>query len=113
MKRIEEAVVRSSDLRRFCQCAEKLGVFGFDLCEYRDSRAGRSRDGDRLQPEGNLTSERSRLKVDFAVLDIDTKDAIHAVLEQVHPDSIAIFKLDQEPSQTGRSGFGIDAQGVG
>ena len=58
---------------------------------------------------GNLVVRRSRRDVYFAVLDIDTKDAIHAVLEQVHPDSIAIFKLDQEPSQTGRSGFGIDA----
>jgi hypothetical protein len=34
--------------------------------------------------------------VDFAVLDEETKHTIHAVLESVHPDSIAIFNFDPD-----------------
>jgi hypothetical protein len=37
-----------------------------------------------------------RIKVDFAGLDEDTKPTVHAVLESVHPESIAIFKFDQD-----------------
>jgi hypothetical protein len=89
MKKIE-AVFRRPELKRFFQCAERLGIFGFDLCENR---------------KGTLTSEdvnQSRLTVDFAVSDADLKDTIHAVLEQAHPDSIAIFKFGPEsPSTTG------------
>jgi len=83
MKRIE-AVVKRSELKRFYQCAEKLGIFGFDLSENRNS----------LKPVvSGENREQSRLTVDFAVSDADTKDTIHAVLEQAHPDSIAIFKF--------------------
>jgi len=70
MKRIE-TVVRRSELGNFYQCAGRLGILGFDLAE--DNHAA--------------------LKVDFAVPDTDAKDTVHAFLEQVHPDSIAIFKL--------------------
>jgi len=90
MKRIE-AVVKRSELRRFCQCAEKLGIFGFDLSENRSpSKTVLS----------NENGNHSRLTVDFAVSDADTKDTIHAVLEQAHPDSIAIFKLAPESTST-------------
>ena len=82
MKRIE-TVMRRSELDSFYQCAGKLGIFAFDL----------SRD------------RHSAFKVDFAVADLEAKDTIHAVLEQVHPDSIAVFKLDNEsPSEA--SGLG-------
>lgn len=73
MKRIE-TVLRRSELRSFYQCASRLGIMGFDLSEERNAA----------------------MKVDFAVLDIETKDTIHAVLEQVHPNSIAVFQLDDE-----------------
>jgi hypothetical protein len=43
-------------------------------------------------------NSRAALQVDFAVLDTDAKDTVHAVLEEVHPDSIAIFQLDNEPA---------------
>ena len=73
MKRIE-TVVRRSELSSFYQCAGKLGILGFDLAE----------------------NSRSALKVDFAVPDTAAKETVHAVLEQLHPDSIAIFTLDNE-----------------
>ena len=94
MKRIE-AVVRRAELNHFFQCAESLGIFGFDLCECRDSRPSCCGAGRRVP----LTNDASRLKVDFAVRDSDTTDTVHAVLEQVHPDSIAIFTLDHDHSQ--------------
>jgi hypothetical protein len=94
MKRIE-AVVKRANLNHFYHCAETLGIFGFDLCEYRESGTGSSGDRDRIRSQASaLTSGKSRLQVDFAVLDIDAKDTVHAVLEQAHPDSIAIFTLD-------------------
>jgi len=33
--------------------------------------------------------------VDFAVPDEATKPTIHALLESVHPESLAIYKIDQ------------------
>lgn len=75
MKRIE-TVLRRSELGSFYQCAGKLGIFGFDIAE----QSG------------------AALKVDFAVLDSDAKETVHVVLDQVHPNSIAIFQLDDESS---------------
>jgi hypothetical protein len=51
------------------------------------------------------------LKVDFAVFDEQTKSVVHAVLESVHPDSIGIFKFDQDTrdgSTTDRSSIPSD-----
>src|ERR1700676_778803 len=90
MKRVE-AVVKRSELKRFFQCAERLGIFGFDLSECRSSSETVVRTEIGNQP---------RLMVDFAVSDSDTKDTIHALLEQAHPDSIAIFKLGAESTST-------------
>ena len=95
MKRIE-AVVRRAELSSFYQCAEKLGIFGFDLSENRTLMPAGSRN--RLHPNSTTNTELpSRLKVDFAVLDREATDTVHAVLAQVHPDSIAIFELKDSP----------------
>jgi hypothetical protein len=86
MERIE-AVIRHSELKRFFQCAERLGIFGFDLSETRKSSE---------KIVGGENRHQSRLTVDFAVFDAETRDTVHAVLEEAHPDSIAIFKLAPE-----------------
>jgi hypothetical protein len=92
MKRIEAVIMRSA-LDDFYRCARQLGIFGFDLSEEHT----RLRDHQRFLIEAECTpSATSRLKVDFAVLDEETNPTIHAVLESVHPDSIAIFKFDQD-----------------
>ena len=92
MKRIE-AVVKRSALDDFHRCAKQLGIFGFDLSEARSKR----RDHQRLAAAGAYAPDAtSRVKVDFAVLDEETKNTVHAVLESVHPESIAIFKFDQD-----------------
>lgn len=100
MKRIEAIIARAA-LDDFHLCARKLGIFGFDLSE---PKAGfcdhqRSINGREFKP---VTA--SRIKVDFAVLDEQTKPTIHAVLESVHPESIGVFKFDEdtEASRTRR-----------
>jgi hypothetical protein len=95
MKRIE-TVVRRTALSSFYQCAEKLGILGFDLAEKHSPKFG----GPRGRSDSNSpakTDAPSRLTVDFAVLDREAKETVHAVLEQVHPDSIAIFELQDSP----------------
>jgi len=92
MKRIE-AVVKLSALDDFHRCASQLGIFGFDLSE---DRTRRRRHKPPATSGDYAPDATSRIKVDFAVLDEETKPTVHAVLESVHPESIAIFRLDQD-----------------
>lgn len=92
MKRIEAIITRSA-LDDFQRCAKQLGIFGFDLCEEHP----KLRDYQRLTMVSDFAPDTTaRFKVDFAIPDEETHPTIHAVLESVHPDSIAIFKFDQE-----------------
>jgi nitrogen regulatory protein PII len=89
MKKIEAVISRSS-LDDFHQCLWRLGCLGFDLSEEYARKADR-------QSRSSVTSTTpSRLKVEFAVLDEEAKPTVHAVLESVHPDSVAIFKFEQD-----------------
>jgi hypothetical protein len=94
--KIIEAIIMRSDLADFSRCVRQLGIFGFDLSEERANLGDRQRLADAGKHSFNTTA---RMKVDFAVLDEETKQTIHAVLESVHPDSIAIFKFDNAPPQ--------------
>ncbi|MGO9604198.1 MAG: hypothetical protein ACLQAT_12505 [Candidatus Binataceae bacterium] len=92
MKRIE-AVVSRSALDDFHRCARELGIFGFDLSEDHP----KLRDHHRLATSaGCAPDSTAKIKVNFAVLDEEINPTIHAVLESVHPASIAIFKFDQD-----------------
>ena len=92
MKRIE-AVIKRSALDDFQRCARHLGIFGFDLSEDQTRFGDHQRLAIAREYPPDATSP---LKVAFAVLDEETKPTIHAVLKSVHPDSIAIFKFDQD-----------------
>ncbi len=82
-----------SALDDFHRCARRLGIFGFDLAEDHP----KLRHHQRLDSASKCTADiASRFKVDFAVLDEETKPTIHAVLESVHPESIGVFKFDQD-----------------
>ena len=77
MKRIEAVIMRSA-LDDFHRCARQLGIFGFDLSEEHT----KLRDHQRFAMASECPPDTtSRLKVDFAVLDEETKPTIHAVLE--------------------------------
>ena len=82
MKKIETIVKREA-LAGFCRCAQRIGVLAFELLEDPNSW---------ILAASN--DHQSRLKVDFAVSDREATDTVHAVLEQVHPDGIAIMELD-------------------
>jgi hypothetical protein len=89
MKRIEAVISRSS-LDDFHQCLLRLGCLGFDLSEENARKA------DRQSRCSGAPITPSRLKVEFAVLDEEAKPTVHAVLESVHPDSVANFKFEQD-----------------
>lgn len=93
MKRIEAVIPRSA-LDDFQRCAKHLGIFGFDLSEQHTRFCNHQRREFRVQA---TPVSASKLKVDFAILDDEIKPTIHAVLESVHPESIAIFHLDRVP----------------
>ena len=91
MKIIEVIITRSA-LDDFSRCARQLGILAFDLIEERE------RVWDSCQPSLDRTPTPDtpvRLKIDFAVPDKETKSIVHAVLESAHPDSIGIFKFEQ------------------
>src|SRR5271167_74181 len=97
MKRIEAIIARSA-LDDFHRCARNLGIFGFDLSVPK----ARLCDHQRLPFGRELRSvARSRIKVDFAVLDDQTNPTVHTILESVHPESIGIFRFDEDvPTNT-------------
>ena len=86
-----------SSLDDFHQCVRQLGIFGFDLSE---ERAGNREP--RHGSDANSTPAKSRLEVDFAVLDEEAKPTVHAVLESAHPDSVGIFNFEQETPRGAR-----------
>lgn len=100
MKRIE-AIIERSALADFHRCAKELGILGFDLSAIKASLCVNQRTSISGEPR-SVTA--SRIKVDFAVLDEQTKAAVHAVLETVHPESIGIFKFDEDPNSVGTVG---------
>ena len=90
MKRIEAVVTRAT-LNDLCRCAKQLGIFGFDLSEDHT----KDPDYQRRHTSQQTNAYSSRLVVDFAVPDEAAKPTIHALLESVHPESVAIFKIDE------------------
>jgi hypothetical protein len=92
MKRIE-AVIPLAALDDFHRCARKLGIFGFDLSVPKSRLCDHQR---RFNQAESKPVSASRIKVDFAVLDEQTNPTIHAVLESVHPESIGVFKFDED-----------------
>ena len=89
-----------SALGDFHRCAKNLGIFGFDLSVPKDKLC----DHQRLPITGEFRPvTASRIKVDFAVFDEQTNPTVHAVLEKVRPESIGIFKFDEDSGAVARS----------
>jgi hypothetical protein len=90
--RIIEAIITRSALDDFSRCARQLGILAFDLIEERERVWDHCQ---ALLDRAPTPDTPVRLKVDFAVPDKETKSIVHAVLESAHPDSIGIFKFEQ------------------
>jgi len=93
MKRIE-AVITPWTLDVFKEAAPRLGISEFDLVEvYRSGSATTAR---RLYRGHEFTADLSpRLRVEFVVFDDSLRTVLQKLLELVHPESVAIFKLDE------------------
>ena len=92
MKRIE-AVISRAALNDFHRCAKELGIFGFDLSVPKKVFCDHQR---RINPPESRPHPALLLKIDFAVLDEQANPTIHAVLQSVHPESIGVFRFDED-----------------
>jgi nitrogen regulatory protein P-II 1 len=96
MKRIE-AVITPSTLDSFKKAAFRLGISEFELvevyrfgCETVERANGLYRG---CEYRGELSP---RLRVEFVMFDDDVQKTLHGLLQLVHPESISIFRLDQD-----------------
>lgn len=95
MKQIE-AVITPWTLDEFKEAAPKLGISEFNMVEVHRSIATAIKCQKRLY-RGNeyIVDLLPRLKLEFVMFDDEVQSAVHQLIELVHPDSIAVFKLDQ------------------
>ena len=95
MKRIE-TVITPWSLDTFKEAAPKLGISEFNLVEVYSAGCTTIERRKRLYRGHEYTADLlPRLKLEFVLFDDDVKATLHQILELVHPESIAVFKLDQ------------------
>jgi nitrogen regulatory protein PII len=94
MKKME-VVMANLALDAFTQSAAELGIAEFEVAKVRRfNRRGVERQ--RLYRGNSFACELvERTKVEFAVFDEDVNWIVHALIGALHPESVAIFKLDQ------------------
>ncbi len=96
MKRIE-AVIAPWSLDAFKEAAPRLGIAEFDLIEVYRSRLERNAKPQRLYRGREFETELiPRLRIEFVLFDNHVQTTLPRLIELVHPESIAIFTLDQE-----------------
>jgi nitrogen regulatory protein PII len=96
MKRIE-AVITPWTLDTFKAAAPRLGISEFELVEvYRlgsETTVGAKGLYQGCESRADLSP---RLRVEFVMFDDDVQATVHRLLELIHPESISVFRLDQE-----------------
>jgi len=96
VKRIE-TVIAPWTLDAFREAAPQLGIVEFDLVEVYRSDCATIEQPQRLYRGREFTIDLlPRLRLEFVLFDDDVQATVHHLLELIHPESIAIFKLDQE-----------------
>jgi nitrogen regulatory protein PII len=96
MKRIE-AVITPSTLDSFKEAAFRLGISEFELVEVYRLGCETIEGANGLYRGSEYTAELSpRLRVEFVMFDDDVQKTLHGLLQLVHPESISVFRLDQE-----------------
>ena len=96
MKRIE-AVIAAWALDTFKEAAPQLGISEFELVEVYRSGCESIEGGKRIYRDLEFKADLSpRLRVEFVMFDDDVQATLHRLLELVHPESISVFRLDQE-----------------
>jgi nitrogen regulatory protein P-II 1 len=96
MKRIE-AVITPSTLDIFRAAAPQLGISEFELVEVYRVGSNTTYGGKGICQGSEYRADLSpRLRVEFVMFDDDVQVTLHRLLELVHPESISVFRLDQE-----------------
>jgi nitrogen regulatory protein PII len=96
VKRIE-TVITPWTLDAFKEAAPQLGIVEFDLVEVYRSDCAIVDQPQRLYRGRESTIDLlPRLRLEFVLFDDDVQATVHRLLELIHPESIAIFRLDQE-----------------
>jgi nitrogen regulatory protein PII len=95
MKRIE-ATITPASLDTFKSVVREIGIAEFDIVEVYRSSSATTAGRYRLYRGREFVAELApRLKLEFAVFDDDVQTTLHQLSELVHPESIAVFQLDQ------------------
>ena len=93
MKRIE-AVIAPWALDAFKEAAPRLGISEFEMVGV--YRSGCATEGQRRLYRGSdYTPDLPRLRLEFMLFDDAVQTTLHHLVELIHPESIAVFKLDQ------------------
>jgi nitrogen regulatory protein PII len=96
MKKIE-AVIAPWVLDAFKEVAPELGISDFELVEVYRSGCETLDQRKRLYRGHEFMADFSpRLRVEFIMFDDDVRAAVHQLMEVVHPESISVFRVDQE-----------------
>jgi nitrogen regulatory protein PII len=103
MKRIE-LVVDPGTFDRFTEAAKSLNLSDFDVTEVRRTLPPGVRERQRLYCGHEFVLDLvERLKIDLTVADETAMQIAHKLLESVHPESIAILRLDHSIVLTGNA----------
>ena len=95
MKRIE-MVITPWTLETFKAAALQLGISEFDIVEVYRSGCETIETRQRLCIGYEFAADLlPRLRLEFVLFDEDVHTALHQLLQLVHPESIAVFKMDQ------------------
>jgi nitrogen regulatory protein P-II 1 len=96
MKRIE-AVITPRTLDTFKAAAPRLGISEFELVEVYRLGSNATEGGKGIYQGCEYRADLlPRLRIEFVMFDDDVQAALHHLLELVHPESISVFRLDQE-----------------
>jgi nitrogen regulatory protein PII len=95
MKRIE-AVITPSALDAFKEAAPGLGISEFDIVQVYRSGCAVAKGPQQLYRGSEYTADLLRLRLEFMLFDDKVQTTLHQLLELVHPERIAVFKLDQQ-----------------
>jgi nitrogen regulatory protein PII len=95
MKRIE-VVITPWTLDAFKEAAPQLGISEFDLIEIYRSGYATIKERQRIYRGCEFTIDLvARFRIEFVLFDDDLQAKLDHLIELVHPESIAIFRLDQ------------------
>ena len=96
MKRIE-VVIAPWNLDAFKEAAPRLGISEFDVVEVYRSGCAVAEARPQLYRGREFRAELlSRLRLEFLLFDDAVQSTLHQLLELVHPESVAVLRLDQE-----------------